>query len=330
MKTVKGVVYVLIHFISICFAPRFARRRPQLRFVEKFFRDKLSPFVVKWKTPLVVGGLTLGGFMGVKAADLKRPTTEEFQLFKTGHPMENYDLVFKKMFLNGIPDFEASSSSPTSIPTMNVNFVFGLENEDNGNHWDPDDFGTLQFSSGFTISDTLAQSFLLDFEEKVKQLDLWVDECTINPINPFCELYNTLNFPVTAFKHYVTTPCDAINNATATPVSVPVESTAVIYFNFRQNPNLMTNCCSLEFPVTNPITFQNCLEEYSHNVGKKTHKRGISIDNDNTQQGFWFSVDGGELRGERASLLEDEKRVTTELNVFIIPPIAGASRTNQS
>ena len=123
--------------------------------------------------------------------------------------MENYDLIYKQQFWDGQLD-------PTVENNMRLRFAFGVKGVDNGNGWNPDDFGSLQLVDGFDVSDVETQQWLLEFSVNLRESDLFVDTCEIEWAEMWdkCELENVLTLPIESFKHYVGTSCNSLSNET--------------------------------------------------------------------------------------------------------------------
>ena len=83
-------------------------------------------------------GLT-AGFLCVTfyKPGLQLPESDEFQTFASSHTLENYNLNYKRFFR-----FEQSGS-------MVVELIWGIKPVDNGNYFNPDDKGTLEFDESF-------------------------------------------------------------------------------------------------------------------------------------------------------------------------------------
>ena len=69
---------------------------------------------------------------------LQLPSSKDFQVFGSSHPLENYYLNYKSYFR-----FEQEVSG------LWVELLWGIKPADNGNHLNPDDKGTLEFDENF-------------------------------------------------------------------------------------------------------------------------------------------------------------------------------------
>ncbi|XP_022109848.1 protein dispatched homolog 1-like isoform X3 [Acanthaster planci] len=84
---------------------------------------------------------------------LRLPTTAEFQVFQDDNLFERYDSVYKSKFY-----FNIEENNPLFISA-----VFGVDSVDNGDHWNPDDTGSLVLEETFNIFHSDAQQWLLEF-----------------------------------------------------------------------------------------------------------------------------------------------------------------------
>jgi len=218
----------------------------QLRPLEAWFRDKFGPFVVKFKYPLALAFVALAAGLGFNASGLERPTSADFQLFKATHPMEMYDLQLKYKF-NG-----ASDSG-----TLKLTFVFGVEALDNGNHWDPDDYGKLTYVD-MDFDDLLTptnQAALEGWCDHFRSSSFYKDPCVEDPDDRFCRFQDICQFEWV--KAYVTTDCaDTTNDFSAILDACSGDDCleAVGKIGAR------TTCCGLAFPMTDASIARNCTE----------------------------------------------------------------------
>lgn len=104
---------------------------------------------------------------------LKVPNTEEFQIFESNHLFERYDLEYRNRFwfsrfdsrpsLNPIVASNSSINNLRNSYVLPIRIVFGIVPQDNGNHLDPYDRGSLNFDSKFDLSSQRSQVWLLEF-----------------------------------------------------------------------------------------------------------------------------------------------------------------------
>ena len=124
------------------------------RFGSKIF-GRWLPFVVikfHWIWIALLICLT-AGFLCVNFVKpgLHLPESDEFQVFSDSHTLENYNLNYKRFFR-----FEQSGS-------MEIQLIWGIKPVDNGNHFNPDDKGTLEFDELWSLGGLLStegQQFL--------------------------------------------------------------------------------------------------------------------------------------------------------------------------
>ena len=110
------------------------------RFSSKCF-ERWLPFVVikfYWIWIFLLIGLT-AGFLCVNFVKpgLQLPESDELQTFASSHTLENYNFNYKSFFR-----FEQSGS-------MSIELIWGIKPADNGNFFNPDDKGTLEFDESF-------------------------------------------------------------------------------------------------------------------------------------------------------------------------------------
>lgn len=83
---------------------------------------------------------------------LQRPTSSDFQVFSSSHILEQYDLKYKKEF----------RLERTGDDNIKVYVYFGFRATDNGNYFEPKNFGTLEFDDSFDILRPEAQKWFLE------------------------------------------------------------------------------------------------------------------------------------------------------------------------
>jgi len=137
-------VFCRINYFIVCVVPSFVDR---LRYV-------IVPFC---------------GVLGVAAAvtvfiypKLQLPTSSEFQLFASDHPMEVYDLHMKSRFW-------FSRSSGLGAPLMPLTIVWGVRLSNDLDRMDPLDRGTLEYDKRFEVGTRAARQFLLSFCRRLRR-----------------------------------------------------------------------------------------------------------------------------------------------------------------
>jgi protein dispatched 1 len=245
----------------------------KLRPTEMWFRDKFAPNILKLKFPLIAVFGGFAAFMGYQSTQLKRPTSSEFQLFKSDHPMEMYDLQLKDKFLYG-----------STTRSMKINFVMGVEGKDNGNHWDPFDDGTIKFMPDFDITPPQTQQALVDICTYMRlSTDLYIDPCTTvdktESNSKYCRMGHEL-CPMELLKTWVTTPC--VDTQTIDINSADCFGDTCVEL-LRTIPSRST-CCGLEFPITDATIFKGCVDDLTSLAAANINGyRGL---------GFWFDESG--------------------------------------
>lgn len=109
------------------------------KFTRKIF-ERCLPFLVTkyyWLWIMLFLCLT-AGFLCVNFVKpgLNLPESKEFQLFSASHAIERYDLKYRSSFR-----FESYK--------MIIQLIWGIKPADNGNHFNPDKKGTLEFDESF-------------------------------------------------------------------------------------------------------------------------------------------------------------------------------------
>ena len=145
--------------------PTAASGQREMRPLERLFATRVSRLVLRfWPAMLVVITplIIVMAYVTLVSPKLSLPSTNEFQLFTLGQPMEQYDLNHKESF-----------HSERSAHKMHLDFTFGAVAEDNGNGFDPDDWGSLVLAGGAAhdavpaggspLSEPDAQRWLVEF-----------------------------------------------------------------------------------------------------------------------------------------------------------------------
>ena len=168
------------------------------RFSSKFFGDWL-PFVVitfHWIWVALLVCLT-AGFLCVNFVKpgLQLPESKDFQVFSSSHPLEQYNLHYKSLFR-----FEQSGST-------SIQLIWGIKPADNGNHFNPDDKGTLEFDESFgNLITPEGQTFLLSLCKSAEKQSFFAafsgnEGCPMKAFISSCALssgYNATVFPLPA------------------------------------------------------------------------------------------------------------------------------------
>ena len=171
------------------------------RVSSKVFEDWLPKAVIKlhWIWIALLICLT-AGFLCVNFVKpgLQLPDTKDFQVFSSSHPLENYYLNYKSYFR-----FEQQRGG------MWVELFWGIKPEDNGNHFNPDDKGTLQLDENFgDLFSPVGQKFLYSMCQSIKEqsffvsfpfgqpcpIEAFIKSCT-SPQTPCCGVNASFPFP---------------------------------------------------------------------------------------------------------------------------------------
>ena len=112
---------------------------------------------------------------------LKPPEISSVQLFVECTPMEQYDLYYRAKFDYG----QKYGHYPHQIY-----FVFGIANVDNGNEFDPDDIGTLEFKKPLDI--LAVQKWLRHFCEHVRNSKFYLHSKSCSQVE---SIFQTLTLP---------------------------------------------------------------------------------------------------------------------------------------
>lgn len=134
--------------------------------------------VTEYKFYLIVAFITLLASSSVLVfykPTLKPADEDEIQLLARRHAFEQYDKNLKRQFAFertrlGEPIANSVADQLYDEPeTLPVRIVFGIKPDDNGNHFDPYDRGSLTFDPKFDMADPNVQLWLSEFCSKLKQ-----------------------------------------------------------------------------------------------------------------------------------------------------------------
>ncbi|GMH78131.1 hypothetical protein TrST_g12738 [Triparma strigata] len=239
----------------------------EIRPMEKWFRDFFGPkVVIKFKYVWIGITICIAGFMGFKSTQLQRPTSSEFQLFKPDHPMEHWDLTIKN-YINLFAEDEGNSG-------MNIDFIFGVKGTDNGNTWDPDDYGKTVYSDSFDFSSEANQIQLETWCDRFRGESYYNDPCVEYPTWNYCRVEGEV-CPMELLKHYVETSCEQTSND---PGDCFGDSCVIALAKIPER----TTCCGLTYPLTDPAVMNQCIKELST----------VTVTQFGKSPGFWFDSDG--------------------------------------
>ncbi|XP_030854402.1 protein dispatched homolog 1-like [Strongylocentrotus purpuratus] len=152
-----------------------------------FFQKILPCVVIKprllWL--LLLGIVMLGGFCLIFLDPrLQLPTLPEFQLFRSMHPFERYDFVFKDLFW-----FEKVNRG-SLYAHLPITVVWGVEPIDSGNPLDPDDIGNLVLNPDFDMASPKSQLWLLRFCKLLRNQTFFSSTPSLKIENCFIETFS--------------------------------------------------------------------------------------------------------------------------------------------
>ena len=139
--------------------------------------DKLFPEIVHklrffWVV-LFLGVAIYGLVILLYKPGLQLPTSTDFQMFASSHPLEAYDLYLKEKFR-----FESSTSQDGV--TFNIDIYWGVLPFDTGDWLNPHDFGELQWDKTFDIAQPDSQRWLIQFCRKLREQEFYAKKSGIN------------------------------------------------------------------------------------------------------------------------------------------------------
>ncbi|XP_022101307.1 protein dispatched homolog 1-like [Acanthaster planci] len=157
----------------------------------RIFFDKILPCVVvklRYMWLLTLSTLTLGGFILIFLnPKLQLPTLPEFQLFRSLHPFERYDFVYKEMFW-----FEkVNSTGSQGYAHLPLTIVWGILPKDSGSPLDPDNRGTITFDETFDVALPDSQQWLVKFCARLRNHTYYFPTSGLQFKNCFIESFRT-------------------------------------------------------------------------------------------------------------------------------------------
>ncbi|XP_038059449.1 protein dispatched homolog 1-like [Patiria miniata] len=131
-------------------------RQRLIKIVKSFFEKTLPSFVLRLRYIWIVFFFLLGVGGAVVIfyrPGVRLPSVAENQFLILSHQFEQYDFIYKDQF----------AFANKNKPYVPGYVVWGVEAVDNGNLWDPDDWGTFSPRQDFVFSSPLDQQWLMDF-----------------------------------------------------------------------------------------------------------------------------------------------------------------------
>ncbi|CAL9692176.1 unnamed protein product [Knipowitschia caucasica] len=133
----------------------------------RIFFEKVLPYIVinlrylwlLWFLALTVGG----AYVVCVNPKMKLPSLElaEFQVFRSSHPFERYDVEYKKLFM-----FERVHHGEDLH--MPITIIWGVTPVDKGDPLNPKNKGKLMLDDSFNIASPAAQLWILNFCQKLR------------------------------------------------------------------------------------------------------------------------------------------------------------------
>ena len=133
------------------------------------FDDLLPRLVIKFRYLWVAFflTLTLGGLIVLTVTPgFQLPTSSDFQMFASRHPLEAYDLYLKEKFR-----FEVGASQESG--TFPIDIFWGIKPVDTGDFLDPYDHGDFEWDDNFDIVSPTSQRWLMAFCQKLRKQDFY-------------------------------------------------------------------------------------------------------------------------------------------------------------
>ncbi|XP_017777353.1 PREDICTED: protein dispatched-like [Nicrophorus vespilloides] len=118
--------------------------------------------IIKFKHALFIIFSTAGCLASIAVfyyPKLRLPDNNDFQLFDSSHPFEQYELIYKNKFWFT----QNMKENEDSIYKLPLRFVWGVSPADNGNYMDPQNLGDLELDESFNFYTPQAQEFMYDF-----------------------------------------------------------------------------------------------------------------------------------------------------------------------
>ncbi|KAL1492621.1 hypothetical protein ABEB36_010857 [Hypothenemus hampei] len=207
---------------------------------------------------------------------LTLPDTLDFQLFRSYHPFEKYDFLYKNKFWFQRKKYELNEYK------MPLRFVWGVHPVDNGDHLNPVNLGTLVFDPTFDMVDQAAQLWLNEFCTNIQyqpfsssSLGLSLTSCFIhtfsNSMNRRCfdefskkdkkPCCNASPFP---FEKSVFNTCiiEEMAETFNGPVEFTYPKTAGAMFSKEDEPKIKAVVVEFESDITFSLSYKEMHEFY--------------------------------------------------------------------
>uniref|UniRef100_A0A7S1UJZ5 SSD domain-containing protein n=1 Tax=Phaeomonas parva TaxID=124430 RepID=A0A7S1UJZ5_9STRA len=223
---------------------------PKQRWCERVLQDYVAPVLLHplGRVAFVGAALGVAVWLSTEAPNLDRPETDYMQLLDEDHPIEKFEKTWRNRFDNANGDegyFE-------------FNYVFGVKPEDNGDPFEPSDYGSAQY---------------VDLNVATMESQEWVDnfcESLVNDTISQVNDYDTLEWDFTCymqhFRQWMFTDCASTTDGDW--------AGSVLY------PERTTCCGHTAFPFSEN-DFNACITEWALGRGDSDYDTGL-----------WFDTDG--------------------------------------
>jgi len=165
---------------------KWARGRRFWRWLKRNLVD-LAVIRPKYAWLLGLGSLSMASLVAVVHwPGLRLPDRQAFQLFRSSHTFEKYDLTFRPRF-----GFERSEQQQLSFK-MPLRFVWGVLPRDNGDFLDPGNKGQMVPDPDFDVASLGAQRWMLRFCHQLTKQPFFLVTETLGPLqlsNCFMETF---------------------------------------------------------------------------------------------------------------------------------------------
>ncbi|VDI59123.1 Hypothetical predicted protein, partial [Mytilus galloprovincialis] len=192
----------------------------------RIFFEKLLPFIIvkfRYIWIFVLGALGIGGVVVIFFhPKLKLPSSDKFQVFSSNHLIEKYEFQIRNNFR-----FEKSKDIE-EFTLLPLTFVWGTFATDKGDYLDPASRGSLKFDKTFNAITPSAQTWLLQFCNKLKNTDFYQQTPGYQLTNCFFD----------KFRDYLQKPCLFVDDFPCCNNTYP-KSEEMSYCLYKYIPMLM-------------------------------------------------------------------------------------------
>ncbi|XP_063429567.1 protein dispatched homolog 1-like isoform X1 [Mytilus trossulus] len=192
----------------------------------RIFFEKLLPFIIvkfRYIWIFILGALGIGGVVVIFFhPKLKLPSSDKFQVFSSDHLIEKYEFQIRNNFR-----FEKSKDIE-EFTLLPLTFVWGAFATDKGDYLDPASRGSLKFDKTFNAITQSAQTWLLQFCNKLKNTDFYQQTPGYQLTNCFFD----------KFRDYLQKPCLFVDDFPCCNNTYP-KSEEMSYCLYKYIPMLM-------------------------------------------------------------------------------------------